>query len=110
MLSVLFQIVTDFGKDPALTAVLNKMDIFLEIMTNPDGYAFTHSSVSYYGFVYKAKKRLLRYLHVFVLSRTECGVKPGSPTPAPAASEWTPTGTGMPALEVNILYIYKSNN
>lgn len=38
------KIVTDFGKDPALTAVLNKMDIFLEIMTNPDGYAFTHSS------------------------------------------------------------------
>ncbi|XP_036375894.1 carboxypeptidase A1-like [Megalops cyprinoides] len=37
------KIVTDYGTDPALTAILNKMDIFLEIVTNPDGYAYTHS-------------------------------------------------------------------
>uniref|UniRef100_A0A3B4EX11 Carboxypeptidase A1 n=1 Tax=Pundamilia nyererei TaxID=303518 RepID=A0A3B4EX11_9CICH len=38
------KIVTDFGRDPKLTAVLNQMDIFLEIVTNPDGYAFTHTN------------------------------------------------------------------
>ncbi|XP_028287605.1 carboxypeptidase A1-like [Parambassis ranga] len=38
------KIVTDYGRDPALTAILNKMDIFLEIVTNPDGFAYTHSS------------------------------------------------------------------
>nr|XP_046249653.1 carboxypeptidase A1-like [Scatophagus argus] len=38
------KIVTDYGRDPALTAILNKMDILLEIVTNPDGYAYTHSS------------------------------------------------------------------
>ncbi|XP_028813940.1 carboxypeptidase A1-like [Denticeps clupeoides] len=37
------KIVTDYGNDPALTAILDKMDIFLEIATNPDGFAFTHS-------------------------------------------------------------------
>ncbi|XP_039769166.1 carboxypeptidase A1-like isoform X3 [Ornithorhynchus anatinus] len=29
--------------DPALNAILDTMDIFLEIVTNPDGFAFTHS-------------------------------------------------------------------
>uniref|UniRef100_A0A8C5F004 Carboxypeptidase A1 n=1 Tax=Gouania willdenowi TaxID=441366 RepID=A0A8C5F004_GOUWI len=38
------KIVTDYGKDPALTAILNNMDIFLEIVTNPDGFYYTHSS------------------------------------------------------------------
>ncbi|KAI3370988.1 hypothetical protein L3Q82_023640 [Scortum barcoo] len=38
------KIVTDYGRDPALTAILNKMDIFLEIVTNPDGFYYTHSS------------------------------------------------------------------
>ncbi|XP_028286450.1 carboxypeptidase A1-like isoform X2 [Parambassis ranga] len=38
------KIVTDYGRDPSLTAILNKMDIFLEIVTNPDGFAYTHSS------------------------------------------------------------------
>ncbi|XP_039988508.1 carboxypeptidase A1-like isoform X1 [Xiphias gladius] len=38
------KIVSDYGSDPALTAILNKMDIFLEIVTNPDGYYFTHNS------------------------------------------------------------------
>lgn len=40
------QIVTDYGRDAALTAILDKMDIFLEIVTNPDGYYYTHNSVS----------------------------------------------------------------
>ncbi|XP_034443608.1 carboxypeptidase A5 [Hippoglossus hippoglossus] len=38
------KIVTDYGRDPALTAILNKMDIFLEIVTNPDGFYYTHTS------------------------------------------------------------------
>ncbi|XP_041852433.1 carboxypeptidase A1-like [Melanotaenia boesemani] len=38
------KIVTDYGRDPVLTAILDKMDIFLEIVTNPDGYSFTHSN------------------------------------------------------------------
>lgn len=38
------KIVSDYGRDPTLTAILKKMDIFMEIVTNPDGYAYTHSS------------------------------------------------------------------
>ncbi|XP_077373366.1 carboxypeptidase A5 [Festucalex cinctus] len=38
------KIVNDYGRDPALTAILNKMDIFLEIVTNPDGFNYTHTS------------------------------------------------------------------
>ncbi|CAJ1056102.1 carboxypeptidase A1-like isoform X1 [Xyrichtys novacula] len=38
------KIVTDYGTDPALTAILNNMDIFLEIVTNPDGFHYTHNS------------------------------------------------------------------
>ncbi|XP_029289503.1 carboxypeptidase A5 [Cottoperca gobio] len=38
------KIVTDYGRDPAMTAILNKMDIFLEIVTNPDGYYYSHTS------------------------------------------------------------------
>uniref|UniRef100_A0A8C3BCC9 Carboxypeptidase A2 n=1 Tax=Cairina moschata TaxID=8855 RepID=A0A8C3BCC9_CAIMO len=34
----------DYGRDPSITAILDSMDIFFEIVTNPDGYAFTHSS------------------------------------------------------------------
>ncbi|XP_041692716.1 carboxypeptidase A1 [Coregonus clupeaformis] len=30
--------------DPILTAILDKMDIFLEIMVNPDGYYYTHTT------------------------------------------------------------------
>lgn len=39
------QITQDYGQNPAFTAILDKMDIFLEIVTNPDGFAFTHSKV-----------------------------------------------------------------
>ncbi|XP_037539147.1 carboxypeptidase A5 [Nematolebias whitei] len=38
------KIVKEYGRDPVLTAILNNMDIFLEIVTNPDGYYFTHNS------------------------------------------------------------------
>ncbi|KAJ8249848.1 hypothetical protein COCON_G00230640 [Conger conger] len=38
------KIVTDYGRDPALTDLLNRMDIFLEIVTNPDGYEYTHTT------------------------------------------------------------------
>uniref|UniRef100_A0A3Q0T9W9 Carboxypeptidase A1 n=1 Tax=Amphilophus citrinellus TaxID=61819 RepID=A0A3Q0T9W9_AMPCI len=38
------KIVTGFRGDRALTAILNQMDIFLEIVTNPDGYAYTHTT------------------------------------------------------------------
>uniref|UniRef100_A0A8D2DUN0 Carboxypeptidase A1 n=1 Tax=Sciurus vulgaris TaxID=55149 RepID=A0A8D2DUN0_SCIVU len=37
------KITQDYGQDPTFTAILNNMDIFLEIVTNPDGFAFTHS-------------------------------------------------------------------
>lgn len=39
------QIVSEYGKDCILTNLLNTMDIFLEIVSNPDGFAFTHSMV-----------------------------------------------------------------
>nr|XP_016853878.1 PREDICTED: carboxypeptidase A1 [Anolis carolinensis] len=38
------KIVESFGKDRSLTAVLNSMDILLEIVTNPDGFAYTHTN------------------------------------------------------------------
>ncbi|XP_041114445.1 carboxypeptidase A1-like [Polyodon spathula] len=38
------KIASDYGRDPSLTAILNTMDIFFEIVTNPDGYYFTHTS------------------------------------------------------------------
>lgn len=45
LLPNLHQIAQDYGQDPAFTAILDNMDIFLEIVTNPDGFAFTHSKV-----------------------------------------------------------------
>ncbi|XP_063053840.1 carboxypeptidase A5 [Engraulis encrasicolus] len=38
------KIVQDYGHDQAVTAILDNMDIFLEIVTNPDGYHYTHVS------------------------------------------------------------------
>ncbi|KAM6925632.1 carboxypeptidase A5 [Lycodopsis pacificus] len=38
------KIVTDYGRESAITAILNKMDIFVEIVTNPDGFYYTHTS------------------------------------------------------------------
>ncbi|XP_007953580.1 carboxypeptidase A1 [Orycteropus afer afer] len=37
------KIVQDYGTDERLTSFLNNMDILLEIVTNPDGFAFTHT-------------------------------------------------------------------
>ncbi|XP_076988417.1 carboxypeptidase A5 isoform X1 [Tamandua tetradactyla] len=37
------EIVSKYGKDRILTDILNAMDIFMEIVTNPDGFAYTHS-------------------------------------------------------------------
>ncbi|XP_011239386.1 carboxypeptidase A5 isoform X2 [Mus musculus] len=37
------KIVNAYGKDHVLKRILNTMDIFIEIVTNPDGFAFTHS-------------------------------------------------------------------
>ncbi|XP_060052546.1 carboxypeptidase A5 isoform X2 [Erinaceus europaeus] len=37
------KIVNAYDKDHILTNILNTMDIFLEIVSNPDGFAFTHS-------------------------------------------------------------------
>ncbi|XP_062435011.1 carboxypeptidase A1-like [Rhea pennata] len=33
-----------YGKDAAVTAILDSMDVFLEIVANPDGFAYTHST------------------------------------------------------------------
>lgn len=32
-------------KDTTLKAILEKLDIFLEIVTNPDGFEYTHKTV-----------------------------------------------------------------
>ncbi|KAB0375547.1 carboxypeptidase A5 isoform X1 [Muntiacus reevesi] len=37
------KIVSEYGKDRVVTDVLNAMDVFLEIVSNPDGFAYTHS-------------------------------------------------------------------
>ncbi|ELW48045.1 carboxypeptidase A5 isoform X1 [Tupaia chinensis] len=37
------KIVSEYGKDCILTDTLKAMDIFIELVTNPDGFAFTHS-------------------------------------------------------------------
>ncbi|XP_018421865.1 PREDICTED: carboxypeptidase A1-like [Nanorana parkeri] len=38
------KIASTYGIDPSLTSILDNLDIFLEIVTNPDGYAYTHST------------------------------------------------------------------
>ncbi|NXX83071.1 CBPA1 Carboxypeptidase, partial [Urocolius indicus] len=37
------KIVVDHENDESLASILDQFDIFLEIVTNPDGFAFTHS-------------------------------------------------------------------
>ncbi|KAB1276459.1 Carboxypeptidase A4 [Camelus dromedarius] len=39
----ILKIVTDYGKDPAITSILEKMDIFLLPVANPDGYVYTQT-------------------------------------------------------------------
>uniref|UniRef100_A0A4W3IRV2 Carboxypeptidase A1 n=1 Tax=Callorhinchus milii TaxID=7868 RepID=A0A4W3IRV2_CALMI len=34
---------SEYGSDFAITSLLNKMDVFMEIVVNPDGYLYTHS-------------------------------------------------------------------
>ncbi|NWU93762.1 CBPA1 Carboxypeptidase, partial [Upupa epops] len=38
------KIATGYGQDPSITAILDSMDVFIEIIANPDGFAFTHST------------------------------------------------------------------
>ncbi|XP_036424029.1 carboxypeptidase A4 [Colossoma macropomum] len=35
---------TDYGVDPSVTSLLGQMDVYLSIVTNPDGYVYTHTS------------------------------------------------------------------
>ncbi|KAM4857710.1 carboxypeptidase A4 isoform X2 [Urocitellus parryii] len=37
------KIVSDYGRDPAVTSILEKADIFLLPVANPDGYVYTHT-------------------------------------------------------------------
>ncbi|XP_040019207.1 carboxypeptidase A4 [Gasterosteus aculeatus] len=37
------KIASDYGTDASLTSLLDTMDIYMLILANPDGYAFTHS-------------------------------------------------------------------
>ncbi|XP_059027850.1 carboxypeptidase A4 [Mustela nigripes] len=37
------KIASDYGKDPAITTILEKMDIFLLPVANPDGYVYTQT-------------------------------------------------------------------
>ncbi|XP_008844562.1 carboxypeptidase A4 isoform X1 [Nannospalax galili] len=37
------KIVADYQKDPAVTSILEKVDIFLLPVANPDGYVYTHT-------------------------------------------------------------------
>ncbi|NXG68688.1 CBPA2 Carboxypeptidase, partial [Baryphthengus martii] len=37
------KIASDYGEDPSITSLLDKMDIFLLAVSNPDGFVFTHT-------------------------------------------------------------------
>ncbi|KAM8974606.1 carboxypeptidase A2-like [Pelodytes ibericus] len=39
-----YKLATDYGKDASITSLLNKLDVFLLVVTNPDGYAYSHSN------------------------------------------------------------------
>ncbi|XP_059843041.1 carboxypeptidase A1-like [Hypanus sabinus] len=38
------KVANDYGSDATLTSLLNTMDLYLEVVTNPDGYRFTHTN------------------------------------------------------------------
>uniref|UniRef100_UPI0037E8EFB1 carboxypeptidase A4 n=1 Tax=Semicossyphus pulcher TaxID=241346 RepID=UPI0037E8EFB1 len=38
------KIASDYGTDSSLTSLLNTMDIYMLLLANPDGYAYTHSN------------------------------------------------------------------
>ncbi|XP_041058949.1 carboxypeptidase A1-like isoform X3 [Carcharodon carcharias] len=40
------KITTDYGNDPSITSLLNKMDIFMLIMANPDGYVYSRTKAT----------------------------------------------------------------
>ncbi|XP_020377044.1 carboxypeptidase A1-like isoform X1 [Rhincodon typus] len=37
------KISSDYGQEPFITSLLRKMDIYMEIVVNPDGYVYTHT-------------------------------------------------------------------
>ncbi|CAH2275468.1 carboxypeptidase A2 [Pelobates cultripes] len=39
-----YKLATDYGKDASITSLLNKFDVFLLVVTNPDGYVYSHST------------------------------------------------------------------
>lgn len=43
------QIVSEYRREGVLMEILNAMDIFIELVANPDGFAFTHSMVRALG-------------------------------------------------------------
>lgn len=38
------KVASEYGSDATITSLLNTMDLYLEIVTNPDGFHFTHTS------------------------------------------------------------------
>ncbi|XP_051889696.1 carboxypeptidase A1-like [Pristis pectinata] len=38
------KVASDYGNDASITSLLNTMDLYLEVVTNPDGFHFTHTS------------------------------------------------------------------
>ncbi|XP_068579908.1 carboxypeptidase A4 [Cebidichthys violaceus] len=38
------KIATDYGTDASLTSLLDTMDVYMLLLANPDGYAYTHSN------------------------------------------------------------------
>ncbi|XP_072097940.1 carboxypeptidase A1-like [Mobula birostris] len=38
------KVANDYGSDASLTSLLNTMDLYLELVTNPDGFHFTHTN------------------------------------------------------------------
>ncbi|XP_072255157.1 carboxypeptidase A2-like [Pyxicephalus adspersus] len=38
------KLASDYGNDASVTSLLNKYDVFLLIVTNPDGYAYSHTA------------------------------------------------------------------
>lgn len=83
------QIVSDYGKDASLTATLNKLDIFVEIVTNPDGYVYTHTRVTMLcSLLCSSSARSLAVPYSIILFycyRTVCGVRPDPLTVALSA-------------------------
>ncbi|XP_078276246.1 carboxypeptidase A1-like [Rhinoraja longicauda] len=37
------KITSDYGQEPFITSLLQRMDIYMEIVVNPDGYVYTHT-------------------------------------------------------------------